>query len=475
MGVVIGQTPRFCFDYHLEALAYNRKGGERLESRDPAGAVIIAMAKASKNGSSQDGLQATACPSAVTVATVEQYAYTLIQKYYHRLISRETLVLKDKDPEDLHQMRVAIRRLQTALQIFEAAIVLPKAAQIKALQAVTKRLGKLRDLDVQLDTLNTDYADKLDPSEHRLLAQAIAVLSKHRKKAFDQVKAVLKGETYQALKAAYEDWLVRPQYTLVAQQAVQLVLPELLSPLLSELLLHPGWLIAPDDRAAIASPTLHDLRKTCKHVRYQAEFFTDFYEPAFKDWVEEIKGLQDSLGTVHDIQVLQQILIKSVPEWAESIHLRQMIEEQHELALGLWRSVQAKYLSPDYRLYLHQLILSPLVPLRSQTLGVRDAVEGTALTTASTQSSASDSAIPTELAVEITDSSDSTHNAHKQDANSVAESSVPPVEQPPTTGPKRRRTVSTVKKTVISKTVTSRTPRSRPSARAQSRENASEK
>jgi len=308
-----------------------------------------------------DNSQSPGSAQAGATAPVEHYAYTLIQKYYHRLISREALVLKDKDPEDLHQMRVAIRRLQTALHIFDAAIVLPKAAQIKSLQGITKRLGKLRDLDVQLDTLETDYATKLDPSEHSLLQQAIAVLAKQRKKVFSQVKAVLKSEPYQDLKTAYEGWLAQPHYTPAAQQPLVLVLPELLSPLLSTLLLHPGWLLEADDPAAIASPTLHDLRKTCKHVRYQAEFFTDFYAPAFQVWIQEIKGLQDSLGQAHDIQVLQQILIKSVPEWEESIHLRQMIAEQQAAALGLWRSVQAKYLSPDYRLFLHQLLLSPLV------------------------------------------------------------------------------------------------------------------
>lgn len=405
------------------------------------------MAKASKDGL-KDGLQVTASPSEVAIATVERYAYTLIQKHYHRLISRETLVLKDKDPEDLHQMRVAIRRLQTALQIFDAAIVLPKAAQIKSLQAVTKRLGRLRDLDVQLNTLNTDYADRLDPSEHRLLTQAIAVLTKHRKKAFAQVKTVLKSETYQDLKAAYEAWLLQPQYTLVAQQPVRLVLPELLSPLLSELLLHPGWLIAADDQAAIASPTLHDLRKTCKHVRYQAEFFTDFYELAFKDWVEEIKGLQDSLGTVHDMQVLQQILIKSVPEWVESIHLRQMIEEQHELALGLWRSVQAKYLSPDYRLYLHQLLLSPLLPLHSETPAIEEADEGATIVERSD--------IPPERSAATAASVDPQH-----DAAMVAEPPTAPAEQPPAIKPKRRRTASTAKKSP-----TPRAPRSTPPVKA---------
>ncbi|WP_448570622.1 CHAD domain-containing protein [Trichothermofontia sp.] len=308
-----------------------------------------------------DDSQAIGRIPAAATATVEQYAHALIQKHYRRMISREALVLKDKDPEDLHQMRVAIRRLQTALQIFKAAIVLPKAAQIKSLQGITRQLGKLRDLDVQLDTLKTEYAEKLDPSEQGLLQQAIAALAKQRKKVFAKVKTVLKSQVYQDLKVAYENWLDRPRYTLSAQQSLALVLPELLSPLLAELLLHPGWLIAANDQTAITSPILHDLRKTCKHVRYQAEFFTDFYEPAFKQWIQEIKGLQDSLGQVHDIQVLQQILLKSVPEWGESIHLRQMIEAEHEKALGLWRSVQAKYLSPDYRLFLHQLLLSPLL------------------------------------------------------------------------------------------------------------------
>ena len=42
-----------------------------------------------------------------------------LRRFFDKLLAREDAVLKDEDSEDVHQMRVATRRLRAALQILE--------------------------------------------------------------------------------------------------------------------------------------------------------------------------------------------------------------------------------------------------------------------------------------------------------------------------------------------------------------------
>ncbi|QYO65193.1 CHAD domain-containing protein [Leptolyngbya sp. 7M] len=136
-----------------------------------------------------------------------EYAHRIIAKQYHRLVKQEEGLLQDKDPEHLHQMRVATRRLRTALQVVGVAVKLPKPAQAKHLQALTKVLGTLRDLDVQIAALQNEYHPQVPAAEQKLIEQAIKHLHKQRNDAFAEVKSALTEERYGDLKAAYKTWL----------------------------------------------------------------------------------------------------------------------------------------------------------------------------------------------------------------------------------------------------------------------------
>lgn len=231
--------------------------------------------------------------------TFGEFACQVITEQFDRILKREKSVLADKEPEHLHQMRVGTRRLRTALQVFESAVKIPDVASAKRLRDLAKVLGEVRDLDVQTASLAADYYPNLNKSEQKKLDAVSKSLSKKRIKAFDKMESVLTQEPYHKLKNAYQDWIAQPQMTRVAQLPIAAVLPDILSPLVSELLLHPGWLIATEElfssqageQSHAKSEAMHDLRKVCKHVRYQTEFFTPFYGEEFGNWVNEIKQL----------------------------------------------------------------------------------------------------------------------------------------------------------------------------------------
>jgi CHAD domain-containing protein len=294
---------------------------------------------------------------------VGEYAYRVVEQQYHRMVNQEEGVLADQDPEYLHQMRVGSRRLRTALQVFRQVIKVPKAAGEKHIAQVARTLGTVRDLDVQIEALRSDYAQQLPKkNEQKVLKKALSVLEQQRIRAFADVRDILSQSTYQKMKAAYEDWLHHPLYSSLAQLPLSLVIPDLLSPLLSSLLLHNGWLVSVNDSSEASWLVLHDLRKMCKFVRYQAEFFSQFYDPSFQAWIDELKTLQDNLGKVQDTYVLQRLLSKELPEDTEIPELQQAIQTNREYAMLDWEAIRQRYLTANFREHLHTLLLHPTVP-----------------------------------------------------------------------------------------------------------------
>jgi len=296
-------------------------------------------------------------PSMVGI-TLGDYAYTIIEQQFQALTKQKQSVLADQDPEHLHKMRVAARRLQSALQVFENAIKLPKAAQLNQVCSLGKALGKLRDLDVQSAAIKDHYYPLLNSSEQEIVRSLLKQLEKNRCQAFVEVKSILTRSLYKKIKSAYKDWLSCPQYGAIAQLPLTIAIPDLVNPLLSALLLHPGWLVSA--QLLQRSPdvgiykTLHDLRKAFKAVRYQSEFFETFYDSTFQDWIGELKTSQDSLGKVHDGYVLLRMLRSQkaeVPEFQAAIGNAQL------LAMENWEPIRHQYLSADFRQQLHQMIL----------------------------------------------------------------------------------------------------------------------
>lgn len=290
--------------------------------------------------------------------TLGDYAYTIVNQQFYALTKQKQNVLDDQDPEHLHKMRVATRRLQSALQVFGGAIKLPKVAQIQQVRSLGKVLGKLRDLDVQSAAIKDHYYPLLNSSEQEIVQARLKHLHKNRRQAFAEVETILTRSRYKKINVAYEDWLSAPQYGAIAQLPLAIAIPDLVNPLLSALLLHPGWLISAEElersQDTATHTTLHDLRKAFKAVRYQSEFFETFYDSAFQDWIVELKALQDNLGEVQDGYVLLKMLCSQKAELPE---LQAAINQAQLQAMENWEPIRHRYLSPDFRQQLHQMVL----------------------------------------------------------------------------------------------------------------------
>ncbi|HBE17460.1 MAG TPA: metal-binding protein [Cyanobacteria bacterium UBA11149] len=307
------------------------------------------------------------------------WAYLAIEKHFQKTIKHETDVLKDKDPEALHQMRVGMRRLRTAIASFDGAIALPKVARPDRIGKIARKLGKLRDLDVLLDTLENQYLPDLPATEQKTLKKVLATLHKQRQHSLETVQITLHAKSYQELKQGLQDWLEEPKYGIFAQLAILDILPNLLLPLTSQLFLHPAWLVGvkiqngeiemnldmtPESVMEILSAPdedLHDLRKEAKGVRYQMELFTDFYHPNYQNYLKDIKSIQSILGQIQDSFVLADFLRDLIEEDLASelpILATKLSSSRYKLWQE-WQKIQECYLKPQTQKELHQLILNP--------------------------------------------------------------------------------------------------------------------
>lgn len=305
------------------------------------------------------------------------YAHQAVQKHFKKSVKHEKAVLADTDPEALHQMRVGMRRLRTALQVFMPALVLPPAANDRQIKKIAQRLGSVRDLDVLKAKLQDRYRPDLEGKERKQLDKVLNGLEQQRQQRFANVQQLLKGDRYRQFKQSFQTWLAEPEYDPIANLPILLTLPDLLLPLISNLLLHPGWLVGaraagapdvlpePSDRQVRQwleqdSEPLHDLRKQMKGVRYQTEFFTEFFDRAYQTQMQDFQAVQEVLGEIQDYAVLKAFLAEQLSDWQTAMPtLSQRLDHEQIHLWGQWQPFQRRYLDAEFRQQLRQLVLSP--------------------------------------------------------------------------------------------------------------------
>ncbi|MEG3896553.1 MULTISPECIES: CHAD domain-containing protein [unclassified Microcoleus] len=315
------------------------------------------------------------------VKTLGDAASGAIDKYFRKSVAHEAEVLKDKDAEELHQMRVGLRRLRSAVTGFAPVLDLPKEASERKIGKVGRILGTLRDLDVMLESLQNRYYPNLPADEQEVLDEALLNLLKQRRRALKAVRAVLEHKSYQSLKQSIEDWLEKPKFRAIEHLPIAEVLPDLLLPQVSEFFLHPAWLLgteyengkvkvaddlnaeAVEEKLAAEGTILHDLRKQAKRVRYLMNLFGDFYGETYEVYVEDVKTVQECLGDIQDSEVLGEFLAdfvegdlkKELPKFAD------ILSENRYAAWGKWQILQRRYLNAEIRQGFRSALIHPVV------------------------------------------------------------------------------------------------------------------
>ncbi len=248
---------------------------------------------------------------------------------FRRVLAHEAGSRNGTDIEDLHQLRVAIRKSRNALRLIRPYFR-PKSIRghERVLRDLMRAAGPVRDLDVLLENLGSRKI-----AQKTALEQSRATLQRQRTSARGKLLFVLYSDAWEQFLPSYADFLTTPgagvtrmRKNRIAPQLVCHVLPPLVYGRLAQVRAYGPTL------ADAGSETLHNLRIDCKRLRYVVALFTDLLGPEILVYIAALKQMQDLLGRMNDIAVAQALLARLIPgqEKAARPALRSYLEAQAE-------------------------------------------------------------------------------------------------------------------------------------------------
>jgi CHAD domain-containing protein len=272
------------------------------------------------------------------------------------MAEREKKAASDPTADRIHDLRVACRRVGSAMTACEAAIQLPPKVTPKYLTRLVRVVGRLRDLDVREMVLTEEIAPELGTDAGPLLEPTRSDLRRRRDLAERKVLRALTRPRHHRFTSAFDDWLVQPQLTPIASLPLEAVRADVLLPALAELLLHRAWPLDIGETRGAGAPQLHDLRKTARRMRYLAECFEASYGPEFAAWLGELARVQDTLGSLHDSQLLMDYF-SGFPGSGDSPRVAEVVRSREQRALADWSELRDRYLDPRWRADLRAIVL----------------------------------------------------------------------------------------------------------------------
>ncbi len=281
----------------------------------------------------------------------------ILHLHFQRMLAYEPGTRLGEDVEELHDMRVATRRMRAAFQVFspyfEAKAVKP---YLKGLKRTGRALGPVRDLDVfeekaqgYLATLPADQAHALD----HLLSDWRA----ERVSARQRMVAYLDSERYSRFVERFSQFLSTTGAGALPRMVngptsflVRHIAPQLLYNRYEAVRAYEPLL----DSASI--DLLHALRIDFKQLRYVLEFFLPVLGPEAKLMIGEVKQMQDHLGDLNDADVAVQLLqgfLAGVPQGHQGAqaYLRNREDERTRL-LESFPAAWARFIRPEVRRHL---------------------------------------------------------------------------------------------------------------------------
>lgn len=233
-------------------------------------------------------------------------AYGCLLGQFAEMIVQEPRAWEGLDPEGVHKMRVATRRLRSALRAFKK--VLPASirsfnGEFKWLAAV---LGGVRDLDVAIGNL-PHFLSEIPPEDAAHLDDFRQHLADRWREERRRLLACLASRRYGRLKAGFARSLERGPSARDMEASGSTTVGDAARLLIGKRhrgVVRRGRQITSES----GDEALHALRIQCKRLRYLLEFFRPAYGKLLETEIRRLKKLQDVLGEFQDACVAGQLL-----------------------------------------------------------------------------------------------------------------------------------------------------------------------
>ena len=229
--------------------------------------------------------------------------------HFATMLSHEQGTLLGENIEELHDMRVATRRMRSAFDIFGPAFN-PKIMKRyqKGLKNIGGVLGQVRDMDVILEK-GLIYQSKLEEQDRQgmepLLTSWKGTIDAERVKLLKH----LQSDAYRRFKQDFNKFLQPPMGNIDPGSTgietisrIRDVVP---------ILVYSRYAAVKAYETIIPSASinqLHALRIEFKKFRYALEYFREILNEGTSKTINEIKQYQDHLGELHDADVACQLV-----------------------------------------------------------------------------------------------------------------------------------------------------------------------
>jgi CHAD domain-containing protein len=242
------------------------------------------------------GLPALGPTDVGEASTLGDLAYAVLRRHLGVLLAREPGTRLGEDIEELHDMRVASRRLRAAIDLFADAFPLRARGLREELTWLAGVLGAVRDLDVQID----DLGDMVPAATAAPLEHLRHLLERERREARRALLEALDSPRWDRLAAGLVGLAQQGpnRRSVVARQPAALTVPELVG------VRHRAVVKAARRAARSGVPgDFHRLRIRCKRLRYSLEFVAGIYDGRTERYTRRLAKVQDALGLMQDAEV----------------------------------------------------------------------------------------------------------------------------------------------------------------------------
>ena len=238
--------------------------------------------------------------------TVEQVFLAISGNCLEQVSGNQEGVAQGDDVESLHQMRVGLRRLRSALVMFKSLLALPDGLKAE-LDWLGGALGEARDWDV----LAGNTLAQLDGDAAADAAALVQAAQEQARIKHAQAAQAVNSTRYTAWMLGLQRWLQARDWRDAATARQLRQLDANVSPFArSTLRKDQRRLMKRGKRLLHATPQQrHQVRIAAKKTRYATEFFASLFAArAVKPYVGRLAALQDELGWLNDVRVADRLL-----------------------------------------------------------------------------------------------------------------------------------------------------------------------
>ncbi|WP_144182923.1 CHAD domain-containing protein [Elioraea rosea] len=246
-------------------------------------------------------------PAIARGATTEQAFSAIVAHLCLAILANAPAADAGETPEGVHQTRVALRRLRSALSLFRDVGGAEGERASAGLKGLAATLGPARDWDVFI-TGRLAAVRAAFPEEERIAALARRAEAV-REAAYAALRASLDSPGFRLLGLALAELAAAPG---AAPEPVEGFAARALNKRLKRVLRHG------EDLSGLPIAELHRLRLDCKRLRYAGEMFAPLFgQKKARRFLKSLAAVQEELGHLNDAEV-GAVLLEEVGEPGEA-------------------------------------------------------------------------------------------------------------------------------------------------------------